>query len=280
MDIRSGDTALVTGASKGMGLHIVRALAARGVRFVIAARTADALAATAAEIRALGCEVTVVTADMGDRASVEALAAQALAAYGGVDIVVNNAGVESALRFDQRSLDDIDSMIAINLTGPMLLSRLLLPRMLERGRGHFVNISSAAGVVPTAYEEVYSGSKAGLMSFTRALRLSAQDMKWPVSASVILPGFMTGTGMYENAKNTFGGRAPGFAGTMDAKTLGDAVIRVIEDDLPDLYLMPGPARLNAATSIIAPRFFEWLMAKLDIAAFFRGVAQQRTAGGD
>lgn len=280
MEIRKGDTALVTGASKGMGLHIVRAFATRGVRFVIAARSADALETTAAELRGLGCEVAVIAADMGRRASVETLAGQALAAYGGIDIVVNNAGVESALRFDQRSLDDIDSMIAINLTGPLLLSRLLLPRMLERGRGHFVNISSAAGAVPTAYEEVYSGSKAGLMSFTRALRLSAQDMKWPVSASVILPGFMTGTGMYENARNNFGGSAPGFAGTMDAKALGDAVIRVIEQDLPDLYLMPGPARLNAATSLVAPRFFEWLMAKLDIAAFFRGVAQKRAAAGE
>ncbi|NGY05338.1 SDR family NAD(P)-dependent oxidoreductase [Solimonas terrae] len=277
MEIRKGDTALVTGASKGMGRHIVRTLAGRGLRFVIAARSMTELDETANELRDLGCDVAIVQADMGSRDSVTELAERALAAYGGIDILVNNAGVESALRFDQRSLDDIDSMIAINLTGPLLLSRLLLPRMLERGRGHFVNISSAAGVVPTAYEEVYSGSKAGLMSFTRALRLSAQDMKWPVSASVILPGFMTGTGMYENARNAFGGSAPAFAGTMDAKALGDAVLRVIEADLPDLYLMPGPARLNAATSIVAPRFFEWLMAKLDIAAFFRGVAKKRAA---
>lgn len=275
MRIESGDTALVTGGSRGMGLHIVRALARRGVRLVIAARSAEALAQVQAELRQTGAEVATVVADLGDRASVEALAEAATRAYGRIDILVNNAGVETALAYEHRSLDDIEQTLAINLGGPLLLTRLLLPQMLQNGRGHIVSIASAAGVIPTAYEEPYAASKAGLVAFMRSLRLTAQDCGWPVGASVICPGFMTGTGMYENTRRSFGGAAPKLAGTMDAAALGDAVIRAVERDLPDLYLMPGPARLNAATGIVAPRFFEWLMRAFDVAAFFRNAARQR-----
>jgi short-subunit dehydrogenase len=280
MQIKPGDIALVTGASQGLGVHIARALAQRGVHLVLAARSAAALEQVAATLRtAANAEVITVPTDVADPAALERLIAAATERFGRVDILVNNAGLERTLAYDELPIADITQMIAVNLTGPMLLTRLLLPQMLRNGRGHIVNIASVAGVMASPYEEPYVATKHGLVGFTRSLRLTAQELKWPVSASVICPGFMDGAGMYEEMKKDHGVRAPLVVGSMHAALLGDAVIHAIESDQPDVILMKGAPRLFVALLALLPRAFEYFSHKLDTASVFRVVAKARRTNG-
>lgn len=276
MRIEAGMTALVTGASRGMGVHIVSALAGRNVNLVLAARSLEALESVATTLRKeTGVRVLCVAADMADEGALVSLLDAADKEYGGIDILVNNAGMESAERFDLTEPVELRKMIEVNLLAPILLTRLALPGMIERRRGHIVNIASIAGLLPSAYEEPYNASKFGVVGFTRALRLSAQDCGWPVSASVICPGFMSGTGMFANMMAEHGVQAPKIAGTVDAAELGIAVIRSIEKDLPDLLLMPGAPRLNVALAALWPRFFEKLNSWLDLSSAFRKIAHAK-----
>jgi short-subunit dehydrogenase len=277
MEIRQNDVAIVTGASRGLGIYIAEALAAKGTRLVLAARTADALESVAAKLRQSGTEVLTVPTDVADPAALQGLVDATLARFGRIDILVNNAGYDYALPFDHCTVDDIRRMIEINLTAPITLSRLVIPPMQKAGRGHIVNIASLAGVMATPYEELYSATKHGLVGFTRALRGSAQDMKWPISASVLCPGFMDDAGLYVEMVNGYNVAAPGWIGAIKAPKLGQAVIRAIEKDLPDIVMMRGTPRLFVASVALTPRIYESVSRLLNPFALFRAVAKAHVA---
>jgi short-subunit dehydrogenase len=279
MKIRQGDVALITGASRGIGKHIALALARKGMNLVLAARSQEGLDAVAGEVRsATGVSVSTLTVDLGDRAQVATLVARAEEAAGRVDVLVNNAGLEAARRLDEVTLDELGVMTEVNLLAPMALTRMVLPGMLERGRGHVVNVSSMAGLIASAYQESYCATKFGLVGFTRALRMTAQDADWGISASAVCPGFIAGEGMFADMQSEFGLTTPKAAGDLPAEKVGEAVVKAVEEDLPEVIVMRGPMRLSLAISDIAPRLFERIVRKLDIAAPFRTVANQRSAG--
>ncbi len=167
----AGATAVVTGAAGGMGEHLARGLAERGSALLLVDRDAEKLDAVAASIRATypgGEGVTTFVADLADRDAVDRLAADLLAATDRVDLLVNNAGVALAGRFDQIGLDDFDWVMAINFRAPVRLTHHLLPRM---GAGsHIVNVSSLFGLVGPKGQTAYSSSKFALRGFTEALR--------------------------------------------------------------------------------------------------------------
>lgn len=278
MKIRSGDVALITGASRGIGRHIALALAGRGVNLVLAARSQDGLDAVADEVRAAtGVTVSTLTVDLGDREQAAGLVARAEAAVGRVDILVNNAGLEAAYRPDEVPLEELGAMTDVNLLAPMVLVRTVLPGMVERGRGHVVNVASVAGILALAYQEPYNATKFGLIGFTRALRLTAQDQEWGVSASAVCPGFMSGEGMYADMQSEFGVTAPKVAAAMPVELVGAAVVKAIEKDIPEVTIMRGAPRVMVVASTIAPRLFERIVRRLDLAAPFRTIADGRSS---
>jgi short-subunit dehydrogenase len=272
MKLEHHDVALVTGASRGLGVHIAKALARKGLRLVLAARSADELEAVASALQREGVEALAVTTDVNQPEELQGLVDRAMDRYGRVDVLVNNAGIEHAMPFDRVDLRDMQHTVGINLLAPMMLTRLLLPGMIAQGRGHVVNICSLAGVMPSPYEELYTATKHGLVGFTRSLRASAKDMKWPIGASAICPGFMDGSGMYEDMKRDYAVIASSLMGTTHASRLGPIVIKAIEHDMPDVLLMNGSPRLAVASLALAPRLFEWLSARLDANALFRKMA--------
>jgi short-subunit dehydrogenase len=278
MKIRRGDVALITGASRGIGRHIAMALGRRGMDLVLAARSQDGLDAVAAQVRtATGVIVWTLTVDLGDREQAAGLAARAEAAAGHIDILVNNAGLESAIRPDEASLEELGTMTDVNLLAPMVLTRTVLPGMIERGRGHVVNVASMSGLLAMAYQESYNATKFGLVGYTRALRLSAQDQAWGVSASVICPGFMSGEGMYADQMRDYGVTAPKTVGSLPVELVGDAVVKAVEKDLPDVLLMPGVPRAIGVAAIALPRLFERLVHRLSLPATLHPIVAQRSA---
>ena len=161
-------TAFVTGASNGFGTAVVRRFAAEGLRVVALARREDRLEKLAAE---LGDTVLPVRLDVRDRAAVLDVVAGLPAEFAEIDVLVNNAGLAKGLQPAQEAdLDDWDEMIDTNCKGLVYCTRAILPGMVQRGRGHVVNLGSVAGTYPYPGGNVYAGTKAFVHQFSLNLR--------------------------------------------------------------------------------------------------------------
>src|SRR3989440_7841451 len=247
-------TALVTGASHGIGPFIARALAKEGLNLVLAARSGDELEqlATSADIRATGVHVLTVPTDVTDRDALVALVSTAERTFGSVDVLVNNAGGDFQREFHNYSADDVEEMIQLNLTGPVELTRLLLPGMLQRKQGHIVNISSLGGSVGFPFTEVYSAAKDGLIAFTRVLR--ADYRQAGVSSSVLILGPIggAGTGARTMEEMNLHMSAMDEAFLSPPETVARAVVKSIRRDKAEIVIMPGPGRLLRAFMDLFP----------------------------
>ena len=191
-------TLLVTGASAGFGAAIARKFAAGGDRVVLAARRADRLAELA---RDLGDRVHAIELDLRDRAAVEHAIAGLPAAFAAIDVVVNNAGLALGLEPAQRaSLDDWDQMVDTNCKGLVYVTRAVLPGMVERGRGHVINLGSVAGAYPYPGGNVYGATKAFVHQFSLNLRSDLHGTGIRVTS--VEPGMSGGT---EFSQVRFGG---------------------------------------------------------------------------
>ena len=165
--------AWVTGAGRGFGAGIARGLAQAGARVCITDIGADELAATAAEIRGDGGEVMVQLTDVTDAAAMQATAAEIVAAWGRLDVVVNNAAVMPLIPFAQHTPDFWRKMIDVNLTGVYHGVWAAWPHMVRQGGGHCIAIASGASVRGFVDEVAYCAAKHGIEGFTKALALEA-----------------------------------------------------------------------------------------------------------
>ena len=265
-----GRTALVTGGSGGIGAYIARALASAGMNVVVSGRREDALAAVVGELRGMGVQAESVTADLLVRDQVESLIERAAATIAPLDVLVNNAGVESASAFTRLSADDLTSMVEVNLTAPLLLTRAVLPGMLERGRGHVVFISSVAGKIGPAYQAPYAATKAGLIGLTQSLRGEYPD--GPVGFSVVSPGFVAGDGMYQRMTEQ-GVTSNRILGHTTVKKVADRVVQAIREDRPDVVESGSPVRPMLAIAQIAPGLVERTMRRIGATEIFRRAAE-------
>jgi short-subunit dehydrogenase len=181
-----GATVAVTGASRGIGRAIAVAAAARGAHLGLVARSADELASVGHEVERAGGDAVVAVADLTDGRQLERAFATVRGELGPVDILVNNAGVGCWGAFVDVPEPAADRVIALNLTAVLNLTRLALPDMIERRRGHIVNIGSIAGRLGVPFESIYSASKFGLAGFTEALAVELAPLG--VGVSMVNPG--------------------------------------------------------------------------------------------
>lgn len=188
----------VSGATSGFGEAIARRFARDGARLVIAGRRAERLHALAA---ALGVPTHSLPLDVRDRAAVEAAIAALPADFAAIDLLVNNAGLALGLApAHEASLDQWEQMVDTNVKGLMYLTRAILPGMVQRGRGHVINIGSTAGEWPYPGANVYGATKAFVRQFS--LNLRADLYNTPVRVSDVSPGLAGGT---EFSNVRFGG---------------------------------------------------------------------------
>lgn len=187
----SGKTALITGGSKGLGKAMARGFAEAGADVMIASRSEEELKRAAGEIaEGLGVKVEWRVTDMGQREEVQALADEAIARLGKVDILINNAGSNQPQAIDEITDEAWDRIIELNLTSCMSLTRALVPGMKQRGWGRIIHISSVLGVGSKERRNVYSATKAGLIGLAKA---SALDLgPFNITVNCLCPGpFMT-----------------------------------------------------------------------------------------
>ena len=169
MQSLAGKTALVTGAGKGIGKAIAIALAQEGVHVGLVARTEKDLLAVAEEIKALGVNAFIATADMADRLAVEAAITTLQGQLGSIDILINNAGTAAFGKFLELEPEVWENMIKVNLFGVYYATRAVLPQMIERKTGDIINVSSTAGKAGNAITSAYSASKFGVFGLSESL---------------------------------------------------------------------------------------------------------------
>jgi NAD(P)-dependent dehydrogenase (short-subunit alcohol dehydrogenase family) len=184
----NGRTALVTGASSGLGRHFAAVLCAAGAKVALAARRVERLEAVQAELEEAGGTTVAVAMDVTDRASVDSAVAKATAALGPIDILINNAGLADPQPFLDMSEESWQMVIDTNLTGVWRVSQAVARGMAARGRGVIVNISSVLGVAPSRNNANYSVAKAGVDYLTRLMALELGRSGIRVNA--IAPGYI------------------------------------------------------------------------------------------
>ncbi len=185
-DLLAGRTALVTGASRGIGAATARALDTAGARVALSARSSDALHEVAGTMTH---EPVVLTADLADTEAPAGLAGAALDALGKVDVLVNNAA--TAARLDTVDTDAalIDTLLALNVRAPLLLIAALIPSMIERGGGSVIKLSSVSGVVGTPRRAAYAATKGALDAATRSLAVEFGPHRIRINS--VAPGWWT-----------------------------------------------------------------------------------------
>jgi len=270
MRILAEQIVLLTGASGGLGTYMAQAFAARKVKLALVAHPGIDLEGLRKSVADGGAQAVAITSDLRDPVQRREMLAAVRSRLGPIDILVNGAGVEFNSAYHELSEGQIGEVLSVNLEAPMILSRLVLPEMLERKQGHIVNISSLAGKSGPAFQEPYAASKAGLVAFTQSLRATYRGSG--VSASVIVPAFVE-AGIYARLKAKSGCAAPALLTGCSPEQVAQAVLRSIEGDVPEIIVNRYPIRPVLALSALSPRLGDWITARMGVNDFFRRAAE-------
>lgn len=196
-----GSTVLITGGSRGFGLVLARQLAAEGARLVICARDADELDRAAADLVARGADVLPIVCDVTEPDDVNAMINRIVGECGGIDVVINNAGIIQSGPYEVMTCEDYEEALRVHLFGPIAVNRAVIPAMKQRGGGRIVNIASIGGLVGVPHRMPYCASKFALVGYSLTLR--AEAAKDGIVVTTVCPGVMR-TGSPRNA--TFKGQ--------------------------------------------------------------------------
>ncbi len=237
MDITSGMVALVTGANGGIGQAIARALHKAGASVVVTGRRADALEPIAKELGA-----RVIVADLAKRDDLDRMHSETADA----DIVVLNAALPSSGDLMEYSPAQIDTALDVNLRAPMHSGRFYGERMVAKGRGSIVFISSISGKIATQGQALYNATKFGLRGFSLALRGDLEPRG--VGVTTVFPGFIRDAGMFHNT----GVKLPAGAGTRSPEDVAAAVLRAVRSSPAEIDVAAFEQVLGAYLYAFAP----------------------------
>jgi short-subunit dehydrogenase len=250
VEIGAGTRVLVTGASRGIGEAIARAFAARGATLGLVARTREPLERLAQQLPG---EHAAIEADVAEADSI----AGAISEFGDVDVLVANAGITHYRPFAELPLDEARQMNDVNWLGTIHTVRAALPRMLERGRGHIVIVSSGGGVRGFPHAAVYNGTKAAQRGFAEALRHELHGTG--VSVTTVYPGEIA-TSLHDHEMDRMPDwyrldrRAP-------AGPLGEQVVEAVEKDQRELFYPP-LVRMLRVVNGISPRLGDVVLRRI------------------
>ena len=252
-DLFAGQRVVITGGSSGIGAGLAEAFAARGATVGIAARRHDRLSEVLDRCRTHSSGSTMWALDLSDNASVDRLAVEAVEQLGGVDILINNAGIPKRRHVSGLDAATVESVMAINYLTPVRLTLALLPHMVARGSGRIVNVSSVAAPLSSPGEAAYDASKAALAVFSEAMAVDLWDTG--IKVMVVYPG-----------------------------VIDTELFTLPDNDVPDLPVAAEPVSVavdailagleSGAAQVYVPEWFHGVTAnkEKDVAAFLEGTA--------
>ena len=266
--------AIVTGASAGIGRTIALRLTADGYSVVLAARSTDKLTDLQKQIEDSGGIALAVTCDVSDPNDLMELVDQTINHFGRIDVLVNNAGVECFEHFEQIAFERILETIEVNFTGAVLLSRLVIPSMLEQNSGCIINMASTAGKHCPAFGAVYGATKTALIGFTEGLRGEYLDRG--ISSTAICPGFTKNGGIYDRMVASVGRGTSAAVGSTTVDAVADAAMKAVRSGPPEIIVNWPPMRPVFLLKLLFPRLGEKLI--LSVSRKFTKQAADVAAG--
>ncbi len=255
-----GSRVLITGASYGIGAATACAMARKGAKVILWARTREALDAVASEIVAAGGEAAVFAVDLTDPAAVEAAARAVIEQVGLPDMVVNNAGAGRWLSVDESTAADAVSAMAVPYFAAFSTTCAFLPGMLARGSGHVANVTSPAGFVPIAGATTYAVARWAIRGFTE--QLTADLAGTGVRVTLVVPGLVDSSYFDHNPGAL--ARVPGvvrrFSPTLTTEQVASALVRGVERNRR-VVITPFVLRVMMFAHWLAPRPVAWLLRR-------------------
>lgn len=255
MDI-AGRTAIITGASSGIGQAVAAEFAGRGANVVLAARSRGKLNRLATDLAPLPGRALVVTTDVTESLSVEALVRKAAEEFGSVDILINNAGVGLFAPIADGDVQNARYLFEVNFWGALHCIQAVTPYMLDQAEGHIVNVSSVAGHVSPPYMGMYAATKHALAAVSDALRVELSGTG--VGVSTIFPG-LTDTSFTENMlQEVEAPQIPPIARFVGANVVARRIFQAVRWGLRDVYVSPEDVALVMADAAL-PQLLDWGM---------------------
>lgn len=252
----SGTTAVITGATSGIGRETAREFAKTGAKVVLAGRRQERLMELAGEIEASGGQALAVRTDVADQAQVEALIEKSVERFGRVDVLVNNAGVAIASGFEAMPLEDFRRLMDVNFWGAVYACRAALPQMRnQRGGGVILNVSSIFGKRGMPFETAYCASKFALAGFSEALR--AELMSEGIDVCTIYPGAVE-TEIFDAAANSTGFEVPGFVPKFPAGQMAKLIVQTARFPQPEVVAAFDAQAINIANTF-APALVDFAL---------------------
>jgi len=252
----AGKTAIITGASAGIGAATARVLATSGLRVAVCARRRERLDTLAASLRAAGGEALAYGLDVTDAAAVRAMVDDVGARWGGVDVLVNNAGRGLSTIVEDTKPEEFRELLELNVMAVFTATQAVLPGMRRAGRGHIINVSSIVGRRGVPFRGAYSATKFALGGLSEALRVELTGTG--ILVSLVYP-IVTATEFHEVEARRAG---PGPQGPIQSSEhVARTILRCIRRPRPEVYPFR-PSWLFAVASVIAPRLVDLGMRRM------------------
>ena len=264
---------VITGASSGIGRETALMLARKGAKLVLAARREDPLDEVARLCREAGAECRAVPTDVSNLHDIETLVREAIGGFGRVDVWVNNAGIYVMGTVEQTPLDVYERVMQVNFLACVAATKSILPHFKVQGRGMFVNVSSAIGLVTSPWLSAYSASKHALKAFSEALRDEVRELN--IDVSVVYPT-STDTPLFEHTANYTGKAVKPSEPIHKVSDVAQAILATIEDPKRDVII--GAAKGMSAFRHVAPNLFDKVMTRKMAKKHFLPRAQGPTEG--
>jgi NAD(P)-dependent dehydrogenase (short-subunit alcohol dehydrogenase family) len=237
-----GTTAVITGATSGIGRETALEFARSGVNVVAAGRREERLADLVGEIEGTGGTAIAVRTDVADRNQVDNLIHQAVDRFGAVNTLVNNAGVGLAARFEDQSIEDFRRVMDVNFWGAIYASKAAIPHMRRQPAGGvIINVSSIMGKRGIPYETAYCASKFALAGFSQALR--SELMSDRIDVSAIFPGAVE-TEIFETSSNQTGLQFPNYLPKFPARQLARIIVQDARFPQPEVVMAMDAQAIN------------------------------------
>ena len=228
-----GSKILITGGASGIGKLMAQRFADRGATVVIWDVDDPGMERLAVEMESAGRRIGVYHCDVSNRAEVLRVAESVNKDFGGIDILINNAGIVTGQSFLDATDEQIEKGMAVNALAHFWTVRAFLPGMIRAGRGHIVTISSAAGLIGVSRLVDYCAAKFAVFGFDEALRIEIKQKKWKIRTTVVCPYFID-TGMFDGARTRFSSLLP----ILDRQRVADRIVKAVEGDRRRLLMPP------------------------------------------
>ena len=242
-----GAVAVITGASSGIGETTAVHLAKGGAKVVVAARRMDRLQELQGRIERAGGVALALACDVGDPEQLKTLATVTREAFGPPDILVNNAGLAGRGEFTAMTYEEIEKIVRVNVLGLMYGTRAFLPGMLERRRGHIVNVGSLAGRFAAPGVPVYTATKHAVVAFSESLNYDVE--KRGVLVTAVNPGFVATEGFPQERTNQ--------RFVLPVERVAEAIVRVLNEGIAPELSVPRWVGPLQAFRVLTPPLYRW-----------------------